>query len=1227
MARARLIAHRLWLGLGYTLAGLLILVAVLITLARLLPVFDGYRSHVEQLAAEALGRPVLLGGMELSLSGWHGIVALRNLELMDQDGQQPVLRFERVRITVDLIASLRHRRLETRDLTVYGTHLTVTRHADGRFDLAGFTPATRHRADDATTHPTEAGNWLLAHHRLRLQRALVTVRDEYEPERYWPRLELSQLLLLRSGGEHRFEGRIAPPPDWGDEITVVGRLHGLRSDAPWQGELYLQGEQLHLPPLLALLPDGWLGAPVETGQLDLQAWIDFGAHGIDDVLGEVRLSLPPTLSRLSGRLQWQRDRDGWQLAGQQLTLEGAHGPLAPMQLAVRADGDGLHATLDRLALRPLLALSQITPLTATQRETLLALAPRGTLDHLTVQWRPQTVVGERLRLQGRLHGLGWRPHEKIPGVDHLDGLLQIGERHGRLHLASIDTQLQLPHLFRAPLHFDTVDGRLDWHFDSERLTLSARDVQVSNPDARGSGSMELSVPFDDATPIISLEAEFHDSVAARVSHYLPVGVMPPETVHWLDHAFSVGQQSGPGRLTLQGPLRDFPFNHGEGVFEVRFRATGMALDYMPGWRDAGPFPAPGWPALHDVDGLVVFHGPGLTITSEQGRLLESRIRSARVAIEDLENPLLSIRGEVEGPVADVVRVLRDGPPGEQLGAHLAELEVAGQSRLHLTLAIPLAQRIAVEQPLSVEASLDLADNQLALRQGGVAIDGIDGRLHYREQRLTSEDLHIRLLGGRSRLSLVGETEGEQAGLTIRGRGAVNGEALAAHLGLETHPVLRGNTSWEGRLRIPASGEPLLEAHSDLRGLTVDLPAPFAKVADSERLFHLRVSLGAFPDRTVRLRYADLVQAVLELHEAEGGPRLKRGGIRFGGDLAALPEGRELRLSGTLDGLATRGWTSLLPAPTPATAPDTAPTERPLPILLTMERLQLVTTPGDGDTAPPPRAAADPRRAPAVNLHIDDLRLNEGRLGRLTVEAEPISSGLALPTLRLESDALTLEGHGSWDISREGSRTRLVLALDSSDLGAALRHWGHPDMIDGGRGRIDGELAWPGGPHQFIPSELDGELHVSLRDGQLLELRQGIGRFLGLFSLQMLPRRLALDFRDLFARGFHFQRISGDFRLDDGDAHTENLAIEGSGARLYVAGRTGLAARDYDQVVAVLPDVAGPIPMAGGLILGPQAGALLSVLRFVFRDQLAEAAKLTYHISGSWDAPVIQRVSD
>jgi uncharacterized protein YhdP len=156
--------------------------------------------------------------------------------------------------------------------------------------------------------------------------------------------------------------------------------------------------------------------------------------------------------------------------------------------------------------------------------------------------------------------------------------------------------------------------------------------------------------------------------------------------------------------------------------------------------------------------------------------------------------------------------------------------------------------------------------------------------------------------------------------------------------------------------------------------------------------------------------------------------------------------------------------------------------------------------------------------------------------------------------------------------------------------------------------------------------MNGTLRVALEDGRLRDIEPGAGRMLGLLSVGQLPRRLALDFRDVTDEGLAFNSITGDFEVKAGNAYTRNLLLRGPAVDMGIVGRTGLATEDYDQTIVVSGNPSGPLAVAGALAAGPVIGAGVLVLSQLFKDQLQGLTRAYYHVSGPWAAPVVVRIS-
>jgi uncharacterized protein YhdP len=185
--------------------------------------------------------------------------------------------------------------------------------------------------------------------------------------------------------------------------------------------------------------------------------------------------------------------------------------------------------------------------------------------------------------------------------------------------------------------------------------------------------------------------------------------------------------------------------------------------------------------------------------------------------------------------------------------------------------------------------------------------------------------------------------------------------------------------------------------------------------------------------------------------------------------------------------------------------------------------------------------------------------------------------------------------------------------------------GSPGTVRGGKLSGTVQCGWPGSPAAFSLAGMEGKFDLEAKDGRLQDVDEGAGKLLSLFSLNSLQRRLSLDFRDVVKEGFSFDVMKGLFVVADGNAFTENFAIEGTSVDIEVSGRTGLLARDYDQLVTVTPQVTSTLPIAGAIAGGPAVGAAVFLADKLVGDRFNRLTRVRYHVTGSWDKPVYTRL--
>lgn len=282
--------------------------------------------------------------------------------------------------------------------------------------------------------------------------------------------------------------------------------------------------------------------------------------------------------------------------------------------------------------------------------------------------------------------------------------------------------------------------------------------------------------------------------------------------------------------------------------------------------------------------------------------------------------------------------------------------------------------------------------------------------------------------------------------------------------------------------------------------------------------------------------------------------------------------------------------------------------------------EAATTPGT-ETRP----ADGPASVPALDLVIDEFEWSGKKLGRLEVDApRPGGDGREwrLARLSVASPESRLQASGTWSSSR---RMALDFKLDFADGGALLERMGMGRTVRGAKGQLKGQVGWYGSPLSPDWARLGGSLQLAVDSGQFLKVEPGAARLLGVLSLQALPRRLTLDFRDLFDQGFSFDKVTGDVQLAGGVARTNNLRIRGVQAVVLMEGSADLQHETQDLRMVIVPELnAGTASLAYAAI-NPAVGLGTFLAQLFLRKPLMQAGTREFHVTGPWSEPVVNPV--
>jgi uncharacterized protein (TIGR02099 family) len=1241
-----------------TVAGsLIILLALALGLFRMaVPELPQYKPQIEAWASKALGSPLRVGSIDarLGLSGPQ--VLLNDAEVLTADGSTPLLTARSVTIVLSPLQMISGRRLAIKRLLFDGVGLIVERSADGEFSVLGRTA----RGADRAEVPLEA----LPQGMLHIRDAQVDLIDHATGARDLRFTEV-RLDVERKGPRLEILSRFELPEELGDNGHYT--LERIDSGGPEDVELRmaLGLENVHLEEWAGFTPDDLL-IP-RTGNGDISLFLATKGAQVISASGDVDMRAvgPPVAAAAAedgvvfdlvfGHFEWSRHPTGWQFNAENLQIVRNNETWPETSLRVerveRDEGAVYYANADFVRLEDLIPFEPWLPGDEFQYR-LGERNLRGDVRGLNVNY----VAGssDNFSIKANIQDVGLDPLGDQPGIDGVTAELAAQNAGGRVLLQKVDS-ITIPGFFREPISLDESGINISWTRSAQGVEVRGEGLRLANPDLAITGQLNLSLPQStDGSPYLDLKLDIPRFDAASKGRYLPLPALSENLLGWLDSAIVEGQASA-GKAVWRGALGDFPFEDGGGEFKVEFLIENCTLQY-----------ANGWPPAENLRARIAFVNAGMDATVMGGTISGNDFSEGRAVIPDLRTPVLELDARTSSQLERILGFAGDSPLIEKYD-FLRDFVVAGDASVDVTMNMPIREREKTDVRLVI--GLDGAD------VGTVALpyrfENLSGDVVLADGTLQADDVSGMLLGKPVRIDMEADSRGaDPATLMI-----VNSWADARSIGviaplLERH--VEGETDWYAVARFPVreSDDPVtIRLRSVLGGLALKLPEPLAKSAVDVRDFEIALTMHDSGLREWDLRVDDKFNAIL-LYTGEF-DKAARGAAVFGGAPASVTSEPGLHVSGSVPRTRLESWLDLggdgesefrlqdflrsvdvqvedfgafglLLGPSrvelePSSTGWAAEIDSEnvagviavpydladgSPLVLDMQRLRLV----DWETSDEPAEPTDPSTLPAITVNAEEFVLLDRRLGVLDAKFEKTPSGLLFRRFDTNAPGFSVRATGAWTNTAEGPGTTVTGALNSTDLGSTLEWLGHAGYIEGGRGNGTFDLNWRGGPDRHFAKTIAGRISVQLKDGVLQDVNPGAGRAVGLLSVTALPRRLSLDFTDVFGKGLAFDKIEGDFTLSDGNAYTSNLIMDGPAAGVRISGRVGIEAEDYDQTAIVHAKVGSSLPIVGTVLGGPPLGLGLWIFSEVFKEPLKGIARAKYSITGSWIEPVVERQS-
>jgi uncharacterized protein YhdP len=198
-------------------------------------------------------------------------------------------------------------------------------------------------------------------------------------------------------------------------------------------------------------------------------------------------------------------------------------------------------------------------------------------------------------------------------------------------------------------------------------------------------------------------------------------------------------------------------------------------------------------------------------------------------------------------------------------------------------------------------------------------------------------------------------------------------------------------------------------------------------------------------------------------------------------------------------------------------------------------------------------------------------------------------------------------------------------MELKNAGDVLTRLGFKNVLRDGAGRLAGTLQWTGSPFALDKPSLGGRVALSLKKGQFLPADPGVAKLLNVLSLQSVPRRLLLDFRDVFSKGYAFDTMTATATISKGVLTTHNLKMSGVGMAVMMAGQADVVKETQDLHLVVIPELDASAASLAAMVVNPVIGVGTFLAQMLLKDPLKKAMTFEYQVTGSWAEPTVTKI--
>ena len=1265
-----------WLNRLYkTVAILLVLLAVLISAFRLfLPYVHYYKQPLQNYLNEISQANVTIGTLNMAWERSGPILIIGDVQVLETEKASVFIK--QLEIQVDFWRTLKEQNLISKKLILSGAIVNVSEKlwlGENDQDSLGKTK----KDNEVDEINVISDLFLNSLKRFSIRDSQITVRNKAITRS----IRLNHLRWLNTGERHQAEGSVILNGLSSNNLQLKLDLQGNKGSA-LTGKMYLQANQIDITPWL----DSVLVLEDEKTKTDINfsAWLhvnnsDINRLQIDFSDSSMHWQFEDKKQRLTleqGQLLLIKRKSERSLKLYSTPLSLRLNDNEPQQftamLANKADDFSLHLSEIDLAM-----LAQLAPLIVEKKEIrdlLSQMTLTGKIEDLYIRQQNSTV-----QIVTNFSAFNNSYSHGIPGLENVAGKLSYTDNYLSVDFNAEQGKLDFDKLFVQAFPYQKLSGQLNAVFNDKGWALTVEELDFLSKELNLSAQVNVKVPIDGEVNL-ALLANISNGNAGLVGRYLPLPIMSENLVNYLNAAVVSGRIED-AQVLINGPISHFPFTDGSGIFVVDAELSKSEFKFVENWPAITDFVA----NLNFTNNSMLITGRGGALTGldvtgvragiadlAQGQILtvDAEIKPTQTRyISDLMN-----QSPFKNSVGSVLEQLQIN--GEVSGEFHLNLPLNNNEQALASGLINFDNnQIALQAPRmnfsEVQGQFSFSNDKISTKdltlmwQGlpiTLDISGMDKADHYNTDinlaALWQEPTWLPYVPEKLRQYTQGELSW-QGTLSLHQHHeegfsySANFDTKLNNTQLLLPAPYQRNEQQENALSVQVNGDSdqssVVLNYGDkmhFSGLLAHQSAAFTHAnlmfgENSMALpgdgFHITTKLAKADFSTWQPLISDILDSInqpsMSSEQSNSMPFLAKPKRIMGsiGQLKILGQDLHNVSFNLLD--KSQWWLLQLNAKETRSQIKIYSDWLAQGLDINAEFLTLPLGNENNETAPeqisqqPDNAENDIifAKLPPLKFHCDSCAIGLLNLGKVDVDVKRVDpQTIEFTNFTATRDKTKLNLSGRWLHNKQESTTSLAGKLSVDDVETELKAVGYESIIKDSGAKVEVNLNWAGGIHDFTINHLNGTVNGRLDDGYLADVSDK-AKIFSVLSLQSLVRKLTLDFRDIFSDGMFYSNIKGSYQLNQGLLTTNNTKMNGTAGNLLMTGHTNLVTGELDYDMSYKPNLTSSLPVLAWIAtLNPVTFLAGVAIDQVIKSQVVSEFK--FALTGTVENPDFQEVN-